>query len=352
MLELALLLQEGLLGDPLELRKRGITWAITLTTEAFANVHGGLDEGAEAELLLDAVIDADLEALAGWTGAAARINPMWIEGHGLTRERVGDLSKVSNIDARDAVRVFEIWLQQAVGPVSARAGVLAVDQDFVLSESSALFVNGSFGLPILFTVNSAYSAYPLGALGARVELDAGEGLYVKAGVFEGSTDDEARNRSGLEIRLSDEEGTLWIAEAGWVREGDGAVKAGAFGGSGDAPYGLYALVDQRLGGGLAFFVRAGSGAPSRDATIARYYELGAVYSGFRGGDRVGLAWLRAELSDEIPDARYETVVELTYSAVILPWLVVQPDVQWIRHPGGLGEIDDATIVGLRVDVLF
>ena len=334
-----------------ELKTRGFRWAITLTGEAFALVDGGVDDGIEAQLLFDAVLDADLETLAGWTGAKARVNPMWIEGHGLTRERVGDLTLVSNIDAPDGVRVFEAWLEQAVGPVSARAGVLAVDQDFVLSELSALFVNGTFGLPILLTQNAAFSAYPLGALGARVQVEPVEGVYVKAGLFEGSPDDPARNRSGLEIRLHDDEGLLYVAEAGWRRE-DGLLKAGAYGGSDDAPHGLYGVVEQSLLDGLSLFARGGLWASERRSTITRYGELGAVYAGFRDQDAIGLAFVWAKLSDAIPDGRYEAVVELTYKCVILPWLIAQPDVQWIRHPGGLGEIDDATIVGLRVDVLF
>jgi porin len=49
------------------------------------------------------------------------------------------------------------------------------------------------------------------------------------------------------------------------------------------------------------------------------------------------------------------VLELTYQAVLAPWLVVQPDVQYVFHPGGGGArsadpaatIPDALVIGLR-----
>jgi len=172
LLAILLALQSGAFGVPDALRERGVTWAITATGEVLSNVDGGLDEGTRAQALLDAVLDADLEKLAGWTGATARANPLWIEGHGLTRDHVGDLTKISNIDASDGPRLFEAWLQQAVGAVSVRAGLLAADQEFVLSEASALFMNATFGLPILLSANAPFSAYPLGALGVRVRAEA------------------------------------------------------------------------------------------------------------------------------------------------------------------------------------
>lgn len=359
----ALLLLQGVLGDPAGLRERGVSWVITATGEVFSNVEGGLDEGTEVQGLFDAVIDADLEKLVGWTGATSRVNPMVIEGHGLTREHTGDLTKVSNIDARDSVRLFEAWLQQAVGPFSVRAGILSADQEFVLSEHSALFVNGTLGPPVLLTLNAPFSAYPLGALGVRVRGEA-DGFYAMAALYEGSPDSEARNRTGVEVRLHHDEGLLWIGEGGW-KHASGTVKAGGFVHSGDfldhssgilrrGHHAVYGVVDQTLWTGFGVFARGGA-APERNSLISRYVELGAVYTGLipgRPADQIGLAWVRAELSDDIPGARYETVVEFTVKVVIQPWLVVQPDVQWIRHPGGFGAIDDATVLGLRVDVLF
>jgi len=52
----------------------------------------------------------------------------------------------------------------------------------------------------------------------------------------------------------------------------------------------------------------------------------------------------------IPDE--EIVVELTYDAILRRWWTVQPDVQWIHHPGGSGAIPDAWVFGVRSSISF
>jgi porin len=62
----------------------------------------------------------------------------------------------------------------------------------------------------------------------------------------------------------------------------------------------------------------------------------------------------------LPIHSYELALELTYKAVILPGWTVQPDLQYIVHPGG-GEADpanlstripNAMVIGLRTNVTF
>jgi porin len=58
----------------------------------------------------------------------------------------------------------------------------------------------------------------------------------------------------------------------------------------------------------------------------------------------------------------ETIIELTYQAQVTPWLIVQPDLQYVVHPGGnipnpnvSGDntpIKDALVMGLRTAIKF
>lgn len=48
----------------------------------------------------------------------------------------------------------------------------------------------------------------------------------------------------------------------------------------------------------------------------------------------------------------ETAVELTVSDRLLPWLTLQPDVQWIRHPGADRDAPDALVAILRTTFSF
>jgi porin len=52
----------------------------------------------------------------------------------------------------------------------------------------------------------------------------------------------------------------------------------------------------------------------------------------------------------VPD--YEAVIELTYRAQVTRWLALQPDVQWVIHPGGSTAIDNALVLSLRASVAF
>lgn len=46
------------------------------------------------------------------------------------------------------------------------------------------------------------------------------------------------------------------------------------------------------------------------------------------------------------------VIELSYQCQVTPWLIVQPDVQYIINPGGTQDLDNALVVGGRASVTF
>ena len=151
-------------------------------------------------------------------------------------------------------------------------------------------------------------------------------------------------------------------------------------------YGLYAIADQMLwrrpgteAQGINAFLRVG-GAPSDRNLVAFYADGGLAYKGPFAGrpdDTIALgvahAWLsnaaRARDRDRNiftgvngPLRDSETAIELTYVAQIASWWTLQPDVQFIRHPGGnvpdpsdsSGQraIRDAVVLGLRTGLKF
>ncbi len=48
--------------------------------------------------------------------------------------------------------------------------------------------------------------------------------------------------------------------------------------------------------------------------------------------------------------RAETALEFTYLVTPLPWLSVQPDVQYILDPSTDGAVEDALVVGFRLQI--
>lgn len=95
-------------------------------------------------------------------------------------------------------------------------------------------------------------------------------------------------------------------------------------------------------------------------------DLRALVPG-RPKDLLGIAFSYTSLSDNrrllardrnrfdgtrVPLPDYEAVLEVTYQVPLTPWLQVQPDLQYIRHPGGSPALGDALVLGVRTVVTF
>ena len=144
-------------------------------------------------------------------------------------------------------------------------------------------------------------------------------------------------------------------------------------------WGVYGVLDQmvwRLPGddpekGVSVFAFA-SASPS-DRNVADFYaHAGVNFMGLwdkRPDDMFNGAAVAYSpvspfvigLNSALPPRNYEMALELTYQATIIPGWVVQPDFQYIFHPGygvinplnpALGRIRDASVCGLRTMIKF
>jgi porin len=133
------------------------------------------------------------------------------------------------------------------------------------------------------------------------------------------------------------------------------------------------VIAKRGDASLAGFARVGA-APGDRNLIDAYADGGLTLTGFlprRPNDQLGLAaaWSRIGPTAREADAAaialgqlsvqrdHETVVEATYQAQLGAHWQLQPDLQWIIHPGGhvplptpgrtQQPIPDALVVGLR-----
>ena len=142
-------------------------------------------------------------------------------------------------------------------------------------------------------------------------------------------------------------------------------------------WGLYGVAEQKIWRpsgaveerGLSVFARVG-GVPSDRNLVSLGVDGGLHYVGPLPGrphDVTGLALsytrigartraiVGAENLYSIPAAPlpdYETVAEVTCRIEIRPWWYLQPDLQYIMHPGGSRAIPDALVIGLRSTLSF
>ena len=410
-------------GARADLAAKGLQFQINEIGEVFSDVSGGVRRGTIAENRLEACVDLDLQKLIGWEGAAIHANGYWIAGHGLSAHYVGNLLPVSFIEATPTIRLYEAWFEQKFGDKFAlRLGQLGADSEFITTNYGELFLNGSTGWPVITASDlpSGGPAYPLATPAVRFKFTPTDDWAFLLGLFNGDPagpgngNPQRRDLNGVNFRVTDP--PLLIGEAqhtfNLTKDLPGTVKLGAwdhFGRFNDerfdtlgrplaspmssgiaarlsGDYGIYGVIDQMIyhlpGGdaakGVGVFARI-SGSPGDRNLIDFYADTGVNLNGMisaRPNDSFGVAFAYARISDAVSAAEqdqiffsgvprpvqdYEAMVEFTYQAQIMPGWTIQPDVQYIFHPGGNvanpfdptgAPIPNAWVFGMRTTVNF
>jgi porin len=428
------------------LEKAGLQLTFTYYGDFFANPTGGVKQGLGYDGRFGTIIDADLEKLVGWSGAAFHASIHQIQGTQFSAYNLDNLMTVSGIEAPPSTRLFNLWIEQKVGSqINLRVGQFTAAQEFLVSQNANLFVNSTFGWPVLTAQDlpSGGPAYPEATPGLRLQFTPNDQLTLRAAGFNGdpagpgSGSPVERDPFGLAFRVNDP--PLFIVELAYAygqeqlgpvrenpnQEGNsaraavrqstasdlpGTIKIGAWvdtgsfadqrfdtqgrllAVSGGPPlqhggnYAFYGIIDQMLwrlpGGsdrGLSLFLR-GTAAPSDQNLIDLYADGGFTFKGpiaSRLEDTVGLAIALGRVSPQaaaydrdviamtgapMPVRDFESVIELTYRWQLSNNWFVQPDLQYILHPGGniptplnpngTSAIPNALVIGMRTTMKF
>jgi porin len=214
------------------------------TGDVFGNASGGVRRGAIYEGRLDLGIEADLEKLFGWPGAKFHANVINSHGNGLSRDYIGNLMTVSNIEALNHTRLYELWIEKTFGQNFAlRFGQFGADAEFDTSKYAGSLLNATFGWPAISGVNlpAGGPAFPLSAFGVRARAKLSDQLTVLLAMFDGNAagpgidDPQNLDPLGLNFRLRDS--PLLMAELQYAYQLDasrpGTLKLGAWMHTGD-----------------------------------------------------------------------------------------------------------------------
>jgi porin len=353
--------------------------------EALANPSAGKKRGAVAEGRFELFANVDLGKAFGWQGAILHANAYQIHGEGLTAHELGNLLTVSNIEAAPATRLFTLWLQQSLAgdTISLRIGQIAADDEFFVSQYATLFVNSTFGWPAILGINlpSGGPAYPEARPGMRARFALSPELTLSAALFSG---DPRADKSGFDFHMNGDVFAMSeLALSTNLLALPGTAKLGAWVHSGrfddqryDAAHlplanplsdgipakhsgddGFYVILDQLLwrktdtsDAGLGAFLRLGGNAGDRNlielhidggltyaAPFGRDNDLAGIGMSYEqvGAGQRGLAQDYSRLTGtSVPEPDFESALEISYQAQMAAWWIVQPDLQWIIHPGG------------------
>jgi porin len=184
--------RSNLLGEMWGLRTKlgnvGISLGLSETSELFGNATGGVHRGAAYDGLTMMSLGLDTQKAFGWEGGIFNVSAFQIHGRSLAADNLQNLQTNSGIEASRSTRLWELWYQQSFlgGKADVKIGQQSLDQEFIGSTGSSLFINTMMGWPLIPSVDlyAGGPAYPLASLGIRFRAQPLPNLTVLAGVFD------------------------------------------------------------------------------------------------------------------------------------------------------------------------
>ncbi len=407
----------------------GVTISINDSENLLGNLAGGVKRGATMQGVTTGTLEINTGAAFNLPGGIFHVSALQIHGQSLTGPYLDNLQAANGNEAEDGTRLWELWYDQQFDYTRAdiKLGQQSIDNEFIVSTYSGLFVNTMAGWPLIPSddLYGGGPAYPLSSLGVRLQYKPVDNTTILAGVFDDnpgggpfSNDAQFDDRNGGRFNLNT--GALFIAELQYaineplvgdmVRNADapaklpGTYKIGFWYDTGPFPdqrfgtdglsladpnsngdpqlhhgnYSLYGVVDQTVwqssadsSRNLNVFGRI-MGAPDDQNLVDFSFNGGLTLMAplpGRDNDQAGIDFGIGRISSRaagldqdsgLTRQGTEELLELTYQAQATPWLIVQPDLQYVVHPGaGLADPDDPThdlrnelIAGARAVVNF
>jgi porin len=398
------------------LARGGIAVNATYIGEVLGNPSGGVKQSTHYDGLLDVHLDANMEKMIGWKGLCFHANMFQIHGTSITGENLLSIVSASNIEAFPSTRLDEMWFEQSMfsEKVAVRFGLLAADTEFMFADSAGAFIASTFGWTTLSSDNLPFGGpiYPFASPGVLVAVTPNDRLKLITAVYDDNPigdcaedlDPGQCNEDGFNFSWDDPPLLLTEVDYSYNQKGarPGTVKFGGWHDFGkfddqrfdvnhglqaitgldplqhDGTWGIYGIIDQVIyqvpgqdGRNVSVFARV-IGSPSDRNQIDSYFDTGVVFTGMlprRPSDVFGIGVAYTGISDDASAfdkdsglsvvRNHEVLLEISYTAQIVPGWTLQPDFQYIWNPGGnvpddtgTRAIKDATVLGARTTISF
>ncbi|WP_346796781.1 carbohydrate porin [Halomonas sp. Bachu 37] len=390
-------------GKRSSLEQQGVEFNLGYISESAWNAHGGYnrDRTVRYSDQWTTGISFDLDTLFGLPNASFQFTLTNRNGDNLTTDRLvypesGSVSSVQEVYGRGNVtRITQLWYRQQFfdEALDVKLGRIPVSDDFATFDSR--FQNLYLGSAQPGNqAGSIWYNWPVSQWATRVRWNATGEHYVQMGLFDLNPSNLDPD-NGLDLKHSGTTGALIPVEFGWTPElGSDSLPGqykigGYYSTAGATDYtadredatqsyrmGLYYVVDQQIttrdddvSRGLSLFSM--STWNDRDtAYIDKYVSIGMQYKGpfdARPKDDfgIGLAWanvnehydtyMRRDASGgqaspgPRPAQSEEYNAEIYYGFHVADWLVLRPNLQYVIHPGGVNDTDNALVGGLMVE---
>lgn len=368
------------------LDEKGVAGEAAYTLDYFANTKGGLKRDDTYLTHLDLILELDTKRLGLWDHGTFQVDLIDNSGgEKLTGAIVGDTQGVSNIEAPRTTRIYQLWYEHAFleNKFSVLGGIHDYNSEFDVTEYGGLYINSSFGIEHEISKGARPSIFPMTAPALRAKITPNDQWQFLFGVYDGDPGSADISEHFPRSDFDHEGGAFIATEAAYHLTGDvlpGFIKLGMWHNTGefnhvtsvdnngvpikrDGNTGGYLVIDKMLiredgEQGLGAFLQFGSNRNNVNE-VNRYVGGGLNYRGLipgRDQDDMGIAVAHARINDDLVDAGgrddHETTIEATYKAQITEHISLQPDLQYVINPGAVTDVEDAFVVGVRVEIIL
>ena len=400
-------------GERTRLIEQGIDIKADYVGEVGANLHGGYNDDKTARYSdqFGLGVALDLQKLWGWDNTQAKIQLTNRNGQNISNDRVGDpragtLSSSQEVYGRGhMVRLTQLWIQHQFldGKLDVKAGYFGEGEDF--NTFPCEFQNLAFcGSQVGNWATNLWYNWPVSQAALRVKYNITPQLYAQIGAYN-QNPSQLEHGNGFKLSGSGTKGTVLPVELVWspkVNDLPGEYRVGYYKSTApaddvkvnitndgedyrvrDSKHGYWFVVQQQLtshNGDAARGLHIAANATFHDKAtniVDNYQSLMFVYKGpfdARPKDDIGIGAARIHVNDDVkksaelinasigatdysdplytPLRNTEYNYELNYGFHVTNWLTVRPNLQYITHPGGVDQVDNALVAGLKIQSTF
>jgi porin len=372
----------------------GINFELVYKADLFSNFYGGKARGTKYFDNFDFIFAFDLNELLNWSNTFFTAHVLGNNGEGIN-EIIGSAQGVSNIETIPAWKLYQFLIEKKFfdNQFSLLIGLYDFNSEFDSRETSALFINPAHGIggDISKSGLNGPSIFPTTSATIRIKYEFENNNYLQAALLDGVPGHlEKPDRTYIVFNKND--GFLIASEFGIVKSEDAILDYKiALGGwiytsksegkkftennevqlSYEQNYGIYLTSEKLLYSkeanaekGLSGFFRIGYANTSVNP-VDFYMGMGCKYAGLfdkREDDEFGIAvaishnaksFRRAALIIESIEIKpFELNIEAIYSFQLTPWLILQPDIQYIINPCYSTSSKSAFVGGVRLGIVL
>jgi len=393
-------------GTRTELLEKGYDFTLDYVGEAATNLHGGYNDDRTARWSDQFALGMklDLQKILGWNDAEFKLAITERSGRNLSNDRISDpragqFSSVQEVWGRGQTwRLTQMWVKQKYfdGALDVKVGRFGEGEDF--NSFPCDFQNLAFcGSQVGNWVGGIWYNWPVSQWAMRVKYNLTPEFFAQVGVFE-QNPSNLETGNGFKLSGSGTKGMILPVELVWAPQVNGLpgeYRLGYYYSTAKADdiedpsrthsskHGWWVVAQQQVTArngdanrGLSLFANFTVHDKATNV-VDNYQQVGLVYKGAFDGrpkDDIGFGVARIHVNDDVkkraellnassgiddyndmgfmPIQRTEYNAELYYGFHVTNWLTVRPNLQYIKSPGGVDEVDNALVAGVKIQTSF